>query len=809
MSSNNRDTIPFAELSRLRELDAISSGVRAYRRMLTEVDRSKLSVDKHVLATQIGSLHTALESLQEDLRNGVSHKGCRRWGPYIMAIDADILAAITVCSAYDAVLDRSAKAPDLHSRQTHGVSAAIANAVKSQVELDRFRHDHPAMFHRWKALGNTHWTPETHKLFLKGGAMDKLKWDTSVRMHVGHELLFMLIQNTDLFNLERRFETRRKQLSNILYVTLDPDLMQQIENKHESRDYMNPTLPWMLVPPVEWNCVDDDQLESGGYLLLKQSFIRRRNIDFEWQQEIRHHDLAKTYDAINWIQSIPWAVNNTILDVVQAIDRAGGGRGGLESCDPLPSPVKPDWSRLTDDEIKISKRIYHEYRKRETQRAGKRLADIYTLQMAEKNRGKVIYTPWNCDWRGRMYPTVSLLSPQGSDLGKGLLSFHQPVPQTDEGRTWLRVHIANLCGQDKYNFDERVEWVRANDATLRKTAEDLYDSRWDQYDDSPVQLAAALEELYSDRCTARIPVAQDATCNGLQILSALARDENAGQAVNLLWGERPNDVYQQVADRVQVIVLQDSKYGREGDDDTTREYRMRVASDWLSRGITRSTVKRAVMTTPYSVTDEGMARQFVQDRWCSYMNEAHYLGDRVREAMDDTFGAAMKVMDWLKLVARELAHAGIPMRWVNPNNFLTIQEYLRRKRKTLFTALQKLTFYYPDRESGIDISKQALGIVPNFVHSFDASHCMKIAIELKNRGVPAFSPVHDSFAVHAPYVPVLREVAINLFVDIFKTDWLTLCHRMWEQELGKELPPPPMENTLAIEDVRNSMYLIS
>lgn len=799
-----------AELSRLRELDSISAGVRAYRRMLLQVEPSKLSVDKRTLAGQISQMHAALRDLQAALKDGVSMKGASIWGKYILAIDPDILAAITVCSAYDAVLDRAAVSPELHARQTHGVSSSIANAVRSQLELDRFRQDHPALFHRWSALGNSHWNDTTHQKFIKSGAMDQLQWDVSTRMHVGQALLYTLCKSTELFSIERRYETRRRRTCNILYVILDTDLLAEIEKQHDTRDFLQPSKPWMLVPPIPWECVSDDQLESGGYLLIKQSFIRRRNPDFEWQQEINHHDLSDTYDAINWIQSVPYEVNSDVLDIVSQIEKNGGGWGGIEQVEPLEPPPKPDYSTLTEEQIKFDKRLYYEHKKQENERAGRRLSNLRTIRMAKENVGRTIYTPWNCDWRGRMYPTVSMLSPQGDDLGGGLLRFRRPIEQTKEGRYWLSVHIANLCGQDKSSFDERVEWVHAHAVLIKAACRDPFDSRWwASQDDYPVRLLAAINDSNSVEGTTRIPVAQDATANGLQILSALCRDRRAAEAVNLLPLDRPNDVYQQVADRVCEIVRSDSENGRPDDDDTRREYRKRVAKDWLARGITRNTVKRAVMTTPYSVTDEGMARQFVQDKWCSYMNEAHYLGDRVREAMDDTFGAAMRTMDWLKEIARLMGHKGIAMRWVSPNQFLTVQEYIRRKRKTLFTALQKLTFYYPDRDSGIDTAKQSLGIVPNFVHSFDASHCMKIARSLRDQGVPAFLPVHDSFAVHAPYVPVLRSTTINLFADIFATDWLTLCHRMWQMEYGEELPPPPLENTLDIEEVREATYMIS
>ena len=74
----------------------------------------------------------------------------------------------------------------------------------------------------------------------------------------------------------------------------------------------------------------------------------------------------------------------------------------------------------------------------------------------------------------------------------------------------------------------------------------------------------------------RLPVSVDGTCNGLQHLSMLMRDEVGGKATNLIPGEGPQDIYQQVADEANRLLGQSK--------------------------VSRKMAKRPTMTLPYGST---------------------------------------------------------------------------------------------------------------------------------------------------------------------------------------------------------------
>jgi len=75
------------------------------------------------------------------------------------------------------------------------------------------------------------------------------------------------------------------------------------------------------------------------------------------------------------------------------------------------------------------------------------------------------------DFRGRAYPIPPHLSHIGDDLSRGLLRFEEAKPLGVRGLRWLKIHLANLYGYDKANFDERVLWVEEHLADIYESAE--------------------------------------------------------------------------------------------------------------------------------------------------------------------------------------------------------------------------------------------------------------------------------------------------------------------------------------------------
>ena len=60
------------------------------------------------------------------------------------------------------------------------------------------------------------------------------------------------------------------------------------------------------------------------------------------------------------------------------------------------------------------------------------------------------------------------------------------------------------------------------------------------------------------------------------------------------------------------------------------------------------------------------------------------------------------------------------------------------------------------------------GLVPNFIHSFDAMHMQMIIQELSKNEINDIWAVHDSFGVHACHVEKMRDIVKKTFVELHK-----------------------------------------
>src|SRR5438093_12591583 len=88
---------------------------------------------------------------------------------------------------------------------------------------------------------------------------------------------------------------------------------------------------------------------------------------------------------------------------------------------------------------------------------------------------------------------------------------------------------------------------------------------WDEADKPSTFLAACKEwKRYREEgpdFRLHLPVSMDGTCNGYQHLSAMGLDAIGGSATNLVPGDQPEDMYQEVADHVIIHLMLDAEYG--------------------------------------------------------------------------------------------------------------------------------------------------------------------------------------------------------------------------------------------------------
>ena len=319
---------------------------------------------------------------------------------------------------------------------------------------------------------------------------------------------------------------------------------------------------------------------------------------------------------------------------------------------------------------------------------------INVLEWARRiieHNANVFWHSWICDFRGRMLPRCSRLSPHGSDLDRALIRFKHWKPLGDKGIHWLRVHVHNMMegigselwekkghpsdchccapAAKQHTFEERSKWVVDNLKGLRALAADpaghLSELKLHRYvgRSKALQRVAALVELdrvYNmykanggdwSKVTSGQPVYLDASCNGYQHVAALLRDRDLAHNVNLIGDEeeRPRDLYRIVADNADREEANDLVKQFLNEDDT---------AEAMDRAFSRETAKCPTMTAIYGSKDIVKCLQGRNGRGKPEYSEPEYpLTEKQQLELDRIPDKAKQVYrDWSKDKEREFPY---------------------------------------------------------------------------------------------------------------------------------------------------------
>jgi DNA-directed RNA polymerase len=554
--------------------------------------------------------------------------------------------------------------------------------------------------------------------------------------------------------------------------------------------------------------------------------------------------MAPVYQAINHIQKTPWQVNTFTLSVLQMLDDNGNAVAGLTSAEdePLPPRVIPEGIKKEDmtsaqiAEFKLWKQRSTKVYEENIRLRSKRLMTMRIRSMAEQfSVYSAIYFPHTADFRGRLYPASSYLTPQGNSLSKGLLKFADGKPLgTNEAACELAIHGANTFGYDKASMQERVDWVVENqDRILQAGSDPMADLWWAKEADDPWSFLAFCEEWVGYNTNGYdhisfIPIAKDGACNGLQHLSAALLDEVGGKQVNLLPSDRPSDIYQTVIDKT----IEKVQLDLNSDELVLNAHKVsELARDWLEYGMTRKTAKRCTMTRVYGSTLFS-ARAFVQEFLsetdlkrkeddASYVSPLHerefpasiYLAQHVWSSINETVIAAKTAMDWLQECAKELAKKNLPIMWTTLDGLPVMQNYPDMKKRRLKTKFGDKLVYLTVQEANknkLDRRRQGAGVSPNHTHSNDSCHLRMTVNLAADNGVTHFSMIHDSFGCHASDIEMLSACTRETFLWMYhENNPLQSFKDECEATLGATLPDLPKKGNLDITQVIHSEFFFS
>jgi DNA-directed RNA polymerase len=772
------------------ELEAVDRGVERYQAF-----RAKNPGAGRPEATLAGraldAVTAAVAKRKAEVETGevVAAAGLMYTAPMLMYFPPDLLAACALSTVIQLTV-RSFVSKKPRTRQA--IIASLGENVETMFHLLQAKEMDKELYNILrKTIKN--WDARRARRFYKRVTGLNRAWTYTERLHIGGLLYKMVVDETGWFY--------EMQTGAGFECYLHDEVCSALEGEHEQMALLAPFQYPMVIQPADWGWDEQQQrVKRGGYIFHNYDIFKPINVG---DKPPKLGNAPMVFEAMNAMQHTGWAINQNTAPIMEAIWKAGGGWAGVPKAEPIITKVTGPRAPIgsSKDAIAEIKKERGKLWDAEAEEVSPRIAMLYRRQVVERMaRFDRFFYVYQLDWRGRIYPVIAALSPQGDDLDRGLLRFAEEIEQTDEGRWWLDVHLANCWandGLDKESFDERVAWTRRNVDRIRSVCADPLGDKWWAEAESPWQfLAACFERCRTDGKTS-LPIGIDGTCNGLQHYSAIGLDPVGGAAVNLVPSDRPADVYGMVT--VQVIA----------------DIQARVGSPVPPLPpLKRKVFKRGVMTLPYGLTPIGMRDQFIEDGWMEGLPDpyesATFLRDRTMEAIGKVVVKAMEYMAWLKQVAAAANAKGIPLQWTAPTGMVVTQDYVL----PVATALRlpgipgQVVFQLtPETRRVLNRTKQSNGICPNIIHTHDAAHLMMTVVACVKVGITAFHMIHDSYGTHGPRVPLLGVVTRDQFILIYqKENPLERFKRDTEQRLGESLPELPKRGTLDLEQVRQSRY---
>lgn len=747
------------------------------------------------------SINNLVIGIEEFLDNPRADRG-KRYKEYFRMLPVELIAVIISRSVINSISQEKKRA---------SMAVQVGRAIEREVALQKFKETKNLQFKNLlveheELKGESKKSRQILKDARIKYGFSYSSWGVKTCAAVGLTGITIMARYTNMIQSYEKVEHGKK----VGYVAPTEEMIDWLNKAHEHSAVSETLYRPMISPPRDWT----DNFDGGYYLDQYQDktlIDDRKN----YYKNLKRDDCPILFDAVNHLQSCPWSVNNKVLNVIKSLWNRGVVVAGL------PDPnmrEEPKWveSYKENEELKRQyKADLYMTRTFNSRNVGMRYRLQALLEIAESYKKSVMYFPYSCDFRGRVYPIPKVLQPQGDDKAKGLLQFFEGKPiENKEQEDWFYIHGANCWGEDKLTFEDRIKWVRKNAQFIRECADNPLDFlRWAEADKPFQFLAWAFEfrqyQRLGSKFMSRIPVAMDGSNNGLQIMSLLLKDESLALQTNVLPSETPQDIYQTIADKLIERLQRDPN---------------KENLNWLRYGVDRKLLKKAIMVVPYGgsfttlleIIQSHVYTKSLAEGKMPFKNLRKHcavLTSNLWEIIKQELGSAMDLMKWLKSTIRPALHESIEPTFFSPSSLKVYQGYRNTRRHVVRTALG----YKIKRSCNVMVDldhlsfgKNCRSISPNFCHSLDASVMLYTVERMKGLGINALSMVHDSFATHAHSAPELSIQLRESVVEIFSDNLL----EKFQQDIKSlvpdaEYPELPLMGDLDINLLHRSRYFFS
>lgn len=867
------------ELERLQQLqqeqEAMDSGIARYHKQCREADEhgrgSETTYGLDLIKMYVKAVSSEITSVVQRTA-GKPGRGSIA-ASYLKNIDPDTAAFITCKCILNGITPKIVKESGL----SH-LSLSVASKVEDNARFEAFDTQSRAQAKIEGTQGG--YFKATMELLAKRKVTDYAKkksalkvaadkaedygniiqkwnvWPETHKAHIGMLLVDCFIKGTSDYEKDgSRIEgtgliekyLRKGDKGKTFHVIVPTDkFFDWVQGNTSIMQYMQPEMLPCVTEPLEWISSTD-----GGYMTKGLQDVKPLvKTSLNYLEQYTPENSPLLFKACNTLQETEYEINSFVLS--QAIEEikspTGIGMPGFKEDIPeCPLEMPAGLSKAEERAYKLAQRgnlspedrkLYSEWC--ETVRnielsnqakTSKLMGVSKTISLAQKYQfNEKIHFVYTVDFRGRMYAACADLSPQGTDLSKGLLRFKNSKPLGINGKTHLYYHAAGCYGIDKCSLAERFDWVCNQLGTIQNILTDPEGTRefWGAAD-KPYMFLAVAEEIAElqnwvasgnseETFESKIICFQDGSCNGLQHFSAMLLDSVGGKAVNLVDSLAPTDIYGVTADLVIKYLNRTIQQGEVFDGKgwiPADPQDIRIAEALLAFGITRKTTKKSTMTIPYGGTKIGCRDQVtewyneemtkriqhdplyvspiktlvIQDDEGVILNNRgenfalKQLHHYVWLALDETVVAARTAMKMLQQVCsavQKVNAKGNPMVWTTPAGYKVYQDIKDQEETRIKTMIDGSINLFLKRDlKSINKRKMRTSIAPNFVHSLDASHLMLVLNALKNMGINNVATVHDSYGTHAGSCDLLHYAIRKTFIDMYSGDILL---KFWQEQ---------------------------
>jgi DNA-dependent RNA polymerase len=678
---------------------------------------------------------------------------------------------------------------------------------------------------------------------------------------------FILDEFNYIFSKENIYENNEHHI----YITIKSEYLSILTGS-----IFNPIKLPMVAQPKKWDfsneCSSDGTTtvtQMGGYYLDEFNELSKNNTIIRQNSFNKFNSsLSKIqFNTINFLNSKPFEINIDILNIIVE-----------EWNEKEKSILFKEFNQLHPKTNELNK-LNSEFKKEVFSHNSKYWTYSNIINIALLMKDQIIYFPTFLDFRGRIYPTPNYLSYQSSDLARSLLLFkdinrksktennlklynkivyeilNEDLYNKDKNKNknvdlmdidYLKLYLANVYGKNKLSRKGRINWVDKNIKNMIELYEnqiDLFKTTYVKDSKEPFQFLACFICYYNFikyNKEIKIPILFDATCSGIQHLSALTKDTKIAKLVNLISNNEPSDFYQYCIDQIKLYLK---------DLPNNDLYKDKL----LNLDINRKWLKQSIMTIPYNVTDIGISDKLIENFYKLYLdkNEINKLkngvislteiieiknnnnnninNNKIQDKnekgeyiyipkVDILLNKDLVILYFSKSEILKFSHIikytvlniippftqlksyfdkvieimkkmDLPIFWQTPSGMKISMNNLQMKTKKIKTSLIKkakpISILIPTEQ--IDYNQIKTGLMPNFIHSLDASNIHLLVKNINDLNLNNLNlyTIHDCFASDYKNIRIIELLVKHSFVQLyFKKNYLETVHNSFLNQIA-------------------------